>query len=232
MGPGHLAHVNVASGVDADAVGRDEPARRPTLGLAAQPGLQIAPGVVDGHPRPQVGGLKVGADGHAQLADVGALGGLVDVEAAGTGHVHPLRLKLAVGIEHLHPVVLPVGHEHPAVLVGADVVGDVEAAGVGARRAPRKEVGAVGGILVHPRVAVAVGNVEVAVARVDGDVGAAVEGVAAHKGRRLPADAQGEQHRAVQLALADGMVAVVAQEHGVVGGHGNAVSAGVHALAP
>ena len=83
--------------------------------------------------------------------------------------------NLPLESKHLHPVVLPVGHEDPPVLVGADVVSNVEAAGVGARRSPRKQVGAVGRILVHPGVAVAVGDVEVAVARVNGHVGAAIE---------------------------------------------------------
>ena len=93
-------------------------------------------------------------------------------------------------------------------------------------------MGAVGRILVDPCVAVAVGNVEVAVAGVNGHVGAAVEGVATHEAGRLAADAQGEQHRAVQIALADGVVAVVGAEDGIVGTHGYAVGPGVSALAP
>ena len=130
MGPGDLAHVDVALGVDADTVGSDEAAGGFPLGFATQAGQDVALGIVDGDAGAQVGGLEVGTDGHAQFPDVGALGGLVDVEAAGAGHVDPLGLEPAIGVEDLHTVVFAVGHEDPAVLVGADVVGDVEAPGV------------------------------------------------------------------------------------------------------
>ena len=58
------------------------------------------------------------------------------------------------------------------------------------------------------------------------------ERVAAHEGRGRAGDAQREQHGAVEVALADRVVAVVGQEDGFVGAHGDAVSAGVKALAP
>ena len=63
-------------------------------------------------------------------------------------------------------------------------------------------------------------------------MGTAVEGVAAHKAGGLSADAQSEQDRPVQPALADGVVAVVGAENGIVGPHGYAVGPGVSALAP
>src|SRR5436190_911185 len=57
-------------------------------------------------------------------------------EAAGPVQVVPLRLVFTVAVEHLHTVVLAVGDINPAIRVGADVVDDVELAGIGAGLAP------------------------------------------------------------------------------------------------
>ena len=76
--------------------------------------------------------------------------------------VVPLRLVPAVAVEDLDAMVLAVGHVHPAVRVAADVVRDVELAGIGARLAPRQRSVPSGRILVDAGVAVAVGDVEVA----------------------------------------------------------------------
>ena len=81
-------------------------------------------------------------------------------------------------------------------------------------------------------VAVAVRHVEFGCLGVQCDVGAAVEGVAAHEQGRRPRDAQGEDHCAVQLALAHGVVAVVRQVDAVVWPHGDAVGPGIQTLAP
>ena len=48
----------------------------------------------------------------------------------------PLRLVLAVAVEHLNAVVFAVGDVDPAVGVATDVVDDVELALVGAGLAP------------------------------------------------------------------------------------------------
>ena len=63
-------------------------------------------------------------------------------------------------------------------------------------------------------------------------VGAAVERLAAHIGRGLARDADGEQHLAVERALANGMVAVVGQPDRIVRHHVDAVRAQEDALAP
>ena len=99
----------------------------------------------------------------ADLADVeAALRAALQVEPGGAMHVDPLRLELAVAGADLDAVVLAVGDVDPAVGFAADVVGDVELARIGARLAPREEQLAVRRELVHARVAVAVGDVEIA----------------------------------------------------------------------
>ena len=63
-------------------------------------------------------------------------------------------------------------------------------------------------------------------------MGAAVERLAAHIGRRLAGDADRQQHLAVERALADRVVAVIGQPDRVVRRHEDAVRAQEHALAP
>src|SRR5215471_15862423 len=60
----------------------------------------------------------------------------------------PLGLELAVSVEHLNPMVLTVGDIEPPVRVAADVVRDIELAGVGARLSPRLQQFAVGRVFV------------------------------------------------------------------------------------
>ena len=146
-------------------------------------------------------------------------------------HVVPLRLVFAVAVEHLDAVVFAVGDVDPAVGVAADVVGDVELAGIGAGLAPGHHQLAVRRVFVDARVAVAVGDVEVALRRQRG-VGAAVERLAAHIGRRLAGDADRQQHLAVEGALADRVVAVVGQPDRLVRRHVDAVRPREDALAP
>ena len=50
MGPGDFGHVDVAAGVDADAMGSDEPAGFLPFRLVAQPSQNVALDVVDADP--------------------------------------------------------------------------------------------------------------------------------------------------------------------------------------
>src|SRR5215468_10560120 len=94
----------------------------------------------------------------------------IDERVAAGRHAHavrpvqivPLGLELAVTVEHLDPMVFPVGDIDPAIGVATDVVRDVELAGIGARLAPGRLELAVRRVFIDPRVAVAVGNVRVA----------------------------------------------------------------------
>ena len=85
---------------------------------------------------------------------------------------------LAVLIEHLHAVVLPVAHQDAPVPVDPHPVRQVELARARARLAPREQMRPVGGELVHARVAVAVGD-EHLTRRRQGDVRGQVERAAA-----------------------------------------------------
>ena len=56
--------------------------------------------------------------------------------AHGPVQIIPLRLVLAVAVEHLHAMVLAVGDVDPTVGVGDDVVHQVELARIGAAARP------------------------------------------------------------------------------------------------
>src|SRR4029077_2364036 len=134
--------------------------------LATQPRDGLALLVDDGEPRADVGVLAVDRHAGPELADdeAGTLASAA-VERARSVHVVPLRLVLALAVEDLHAVVLAVGDIDPAIFVGGDVVGDVELAGIRAGRAPAHQVLAVGRILVDDAVAVAVGDIDLALGR-------------------------------------------------------------------
>src|SRR5216684_5124903 len=112
--------------------------------------------------RTEIGNVTADGSGWADFADIAdRLVTIWHVEAARAVQVLPLRLVSAVAVEHLDPVVFAVGDIDPAVRVAADVVRDIEAAGVGAGLAPGEQQFAVGAEFVNPRVAVTVGDVEV-----------------------------------------------------------------------
>ena len=97
-------------------------------------------------------------------------------------------LERAVGVEDLDALVAFVGHvDVPCASIG-DAVDDVELAGLGPARAPRLDVLAVRLVLRDARVAVAVGDVDVA-GRVPGDIGGPLEALALGARARQPAAA-------------------------------------------
>ena len=97
--------------------------------------------------------------------------------------------------------------------------------------APGRQVFSVRGVFVDLGVAVAVGDVDLALRRQRG-MGAAAERTAAHERRRLAGYAEGHQHLAVERAFAHAMRAVIGAEDRVVGRHVHAVRARENALAP
>src|SRR5216683_7489823 len=122
-----------------------------------------------------------GQDAH-QAAVV--LGNVDDVVGVDVEYRRPDQLgrpgvqEGALLVEDLHPVVLPIAHHDAPVPVDPHAVGQVELAGAGAALAPGVQMRAVGGELVHARVAVAVRDEHLARRR-DGDVGWQVERPAA-----------------------------------------------------
>ena len=69
-------------------------------------------------------------------------------------------------------------------------MGYVELARSGAGLTPGEKMFAVGRVFVDSGVSIAVGNVEILVARIDGHVSAPVEGIATHERSWLTADAE------------------------------------------
>ena len=110
--------------------------------------------------------------------------------------------------------------------------GDVEFAGIGAGLAPGHHPFAVDREFVDAGVAVAVGDVEVFAVRRHRGVGAAMERLAAHIGRRFAGNADRQQDFAVERALADRVVGVVSQPDRVVRRHEHAVRPRKDPLAP
>ena len=213
-------------------MGRNELAGRLTLRPVSHSCLLPTFGIVNADPGAEAGGLGIGSDGRAQFADVYQASLLVDVQPAGPGHVVPLPQKASIRIEHLHAVVLSIGQVHQPVPVGSDVVGDVELARAVAGLTPGEDQPSVRAVLVDAGVAITIRHVEIAVAGINRNMGAAVERIARHEFRGMSAGAQGQQYLAFQGALAYGVVAVVGQEYRPVGRHGDPVRAGEHPLAP
>src|SRR5260370_15418934 len=138
VGVTHLADIDVALRIDGEPVRRQELAgllAGPVL--AAQTGDGLALLIDDGEPRPDVGVLAVDRHARPELTDdeLRVLAAAA-IERARPVHVVPLQLVLAVAVEHLHAMILAVGDIDPPVLVGGDVVGDLELAWIAARGAP------------------------------------------------------------------------------------------------
>ena len=132
----------------------------------AEAAQQLALVIDDADPRPEIRALQVDRHRRAELADIAdRVAGVVHVEAARAVQIVPLRLVFAVAVEHLHPVVLAVGDIDPAIGIGADVVHDVELAGLGAGLAPRHQQLAVRRIFMDAGVAVAVRDIDLALRR-------------------------------------------------------------------
>ena len=175
--------------LEKDAVRRQELRRRePGMGIA-DPRQDVALVIEDAEPRPQIGSVAVDRHRRAELTDITERMVAVGHEQpARAVQVVPLRLVPAMAVEYLHAMVLAVRHIDPAVGVGRDVVHDVELARAAARLAPRQQQFAVGREFVNAGVAVAVGDIDLALRR-QGSVRAAVERLAAHIGRGLSGNA-------------------------------------------
>ena len=84
---------------------------------------------------------KVAVDRHerTKLADVeGALVARLHEKSAGAMEIVPLRFIASVAVEDLNTMVLAIGDIDPALAVAADVVDDIEAAGIRAGLRPMR----------------------------------------------------------------------------------------------
>src|SRR6202163_401880 len=218
VGDADFAEIDVALRIQRDAVRCEEFAglEARTI-LAAEPRDALSLGVDDGQAGAQIWRLQVDRHARTQLADNEIrLPAAAAMQRAGPVQIIPLRLEFAVAVEHLHAVVLAVRHIDPAVLVGDDVVDDVELARIGAGLAPGLYQPAVRRVFVDAGVAVAVRHVDFALRR-QRRVGAAVERLAAHERWRLVWDADRPQHLALHRAFARRMIAVIGAIEIVVG---------------
>src|SRR5919108_931314 len=155
----------------------------------------------------------------------------VHVKRARTMHVVPLGFIFAVAIENLDAMVLPVGDVDPAIFVCADVVDDIELAWITTGLAPREQEFSVRRVFVHPGIAVTVGDVNLSLRR-KGDMGAAVERLAALVGCELSRNAEGQKNFAIEGALAHRVIAIIRQIDRLIRPHGCAVSPLERSLAP
>src|SRR5207237_10461590 len=93
----------------------------------------LALGGMDADARPDIRPVAIDLAARPALADVAErVAPVTEAHAVRAVQVVPLRLPFAVAVEHLHPMVLAVGDIEPALGIAADVVRDVELAGVGA----------------------------------------------------------------------------------------------------
>src|SRR5439155_7407237 len=142
----------------------------------AEPRQYLALGGVDADARPDIRPVAVDLAARSALADVAQrVTPVPKAHAVRAVQVVPLRLPFAVAVEHLDAVVLAIGDIEPALGVAADIVRDVELAGVGAGLAPGAQEFAVDGEFVDAGVAVAVRDVEMLALRRQCRVGATME---------------------------------------------------------
>jgi hypothetical protein len=229
--PRYLADVKVAAAVHREPVGRQELGWTEAGPKPAQSGDSLARVVDDGHSRAEVRNVAADRLRRTEFADVAHRAfARRHEEAAWAVQVVPLRLVLAVAIEHLHAMILAVGYIDPAVGIASDIVRDVELARIGAGPAPGQQQLAVRRVFVDARVAITIRHIDVALRR-HGGVGAAMERLATHVGGRLAGQAQRQQDLPFERALANRMVAIVGQPNRVVRRHEYPVRAGKQAFA-
>src|SRR3984893_5346775 len=177
IGERYLPDIDVAAGIDSEAVRRDELAGVEPGMRMAEPRQQLPFPRIDADPGTAIREVDIDRHVGADLANEEArrLRTALHVEAGGTVHVVPLSLVLAVAVEHLDAVILAVGHIDPAVGIATDVVGDVELARIRTRLAPGHHPLAVRGVFVDAGIPVTVRDVEVVGLRRQRGVGAAVK---------------------------------------------------------
>jgi len=103
----------------------------------ADPRQEITLVIDDADPRPEIRGIAVHRHTRAKLTNIAhRMMAVGHVETTWAVQIVPLGLVFAVAVKYLHAVVLAVGDIDPAVDVGADIMGDIELAGIGAGLAP------------------------------------------------------------------------------------------------
>src|SRR5215472_15700280 len=239
-GVGHFRDQDVALWSDCNPVRSDQLTATVTLTIVAQARLQSSVERVDAHAWTHAWSVPcfpeirqpLSPPNRAELPYVTELLGTarVDTQAARQRHPAPDMFELAVRCEHLHAIVVPVGDIDVAVAVGSDVVRQIELARIVARLAPRVEQTAVGRILVDLGVEITVGDEKVAGVRINGDMSALVERLAAHCSGGSAAHADRHQDLPVARAFSHRMVENIGEPDAILRADRNTVGAREHLL--
>src|SRR5262245_29076125 len=86
VSPGHFSHINIASGVNANAMRGNESSGSLALRLVTQTRQQLALGIVYADARTETARLVVGSNGRTEFADIGQCCRWVNIETAGPRH--------------------------------------------------------------------------------------------------------------------------------------------------
>src|SRR5258708_20521372 len=158
VGDADCADIDVALRIQREAVRREEfSGLEARAVLAAKPRDPLALGVNDGQARTQIRYLAIDRHARAELAnDKIRLLAAAAMQRTGAMQIIPLRLVSAVAVEHLHAVVLTVRDIDKTIVVGCEVMDDIELAGLGARLTPGFYQFSVGGGFVDTAPAIAV----------------------------------------------------------------------------
>ena len=135
--PRYLADIDIASRVDSESMRRQELSELGSGRCLTKPADQLALIIDNADARAEVGDITADRGRRADLADIkDRFVAVRQAQPARTVQVLPLCLELALAVEDLDAVVLAVGYVDPAIGITADVMHDVELAGIGTRLTP------------------------------------------------------------------------------------------------
>ena len=113
----------------------------------------------DAMPKPRRIFIREGSRKFANIEDLVAAA--AHVHTAGAIDVVPHGEEFAFGVEDLDAVVFAVGDIDPVLDIRRNIVRDIKLTRRDPRLTPGEEQSAIGRVLVYPRVAVAIGDVDV-----------------------------------------------------------------------
>lgn len=173
-------------GIDRQAVGRDElPRCTASISSIADPGEHNSGAVDNTDPWAQMGETAIDRQYRAQFTHV-------TDRAPARWHekttrpmdIAPLGFETAIAVKNLYPMAFAISNIDPAIVVTADVVGQVKFTRPGSRGAPGQQMFTLWGILVNSGITIPVGYIDGAIGR-ERRVGAAIERIKTHERRRL-----------------------------------------------
>jgi len=135
--PRNLADIHITSGVDGKSVRRQKFSELCSGWRLAETANQLSLMIDNADARAEVGDIAAHRGGGPDLADVkDRMVSVWHIQSARAVQVLPLCLEPTVAVEYLDTVVLAVGYVDLAIGITADVMHDVELAGIGTRLTP------------------------------------------------------------------------------------------------